>query len=140
MLPSIGCLSRMTPGLGSRLTGKLLRQFGSPKEVFRASLTELEACHLPTVPARAIQAKQAHKDAEEELAQVRKLGCRLLNWDEPEYPQRLLEIYDPPPLLYVRGDARHLTGIRSPWWARAARPLTAIKWRSGWGMIWPSAG
>jgi DNA processing protein len=111
----------MTPGLGSRLTGKLLRQFGSPTDVFRASLTELEACHLPTVPARAIQAKQAHKDAEAELAQVRTLGCRLLNWDEPEYPQRLLEIYDPPPLLYVRGDAgalnRHsisMVGTRRP--------------------------
>ena len=111
----------MTPGLGSRLTGKLLRQFGSPTDVFRASLTELEACHLPTVPARAIQAKQAHKDAEAELAQVRSLGCRLLNWDEPEYPQRLLEIYDPPPLLYVRGDAgalnRHsisMVGTRRP--------------------------
>jgi DNA processing protein len=111
----------MTPGLGSRLTGKLLRQFGSPQDVFRASLTELEACHLPSVPARAIQSKGAHKDAEEELAQVRKLGCRLLNWDEPEYPQRLLEIYDPPPLLYVRGEAgvlnRHsisMVGTRRP--------------------------
>jgi DNA processing protein len=111
----------MTPGLGSRLTGKLLRQFGSPEHVFRASLTELEACHLPVAPARAIQSKHAHKDAEEELAQVRKLGCRLLNWDEPEYPQRLLEIYDPPPLLYVRGDAsalnRHsisMVGTRRP--------------------------
>jgi DNA processing protein len=111
----------MTPGLGSRLTGKLLRQFGSPEHVFRASLTELEACHLPAAPARAIQSKHAHKEAEEELAQVRKLGCRLLNWDEPEYPRRLLEIYDPPPLLYVRGDAsvlnRHsisMVGTRRP--------------------------
>ena len=89
--------------------------------MFRASLTELEACHLPSVPARAIQAKRAHKDAEEELSRVRTLGCRLLNWDEPEYPQRLLEIYDPPPLLYVRGDAavlnRHsisMVGTRRP--------------------------
>jgi DNA processing protein len=62
-----------------------------------------------------------HKDAEAELEQVRKLGCRLLNWDEPEYPQRLLEIYDPPPLLYVKGDAsvlnRHaisMVGTRRP--------------------------
>jgi DNA processing protein len=73
------------------------------------------------VPARAIQSKRAHKEAEEELVQVRKLGCRLLNWDEPEYPQRLLEIYDPPPLVYVRGDAsvlnRHsisMVGTRRP--------------------------
>jgi DNA processing protein len=95
----------MTPGLGSRLTGKLLRQFGSPEGIFRASLTELEGCRLPSTPAQAIQSRLAHKDAEEELTRIRKLGCRLLNWDEPEYPQRLLEIYDPPPLLYVRGDA-----------------------------------
>ncbi len=111
----------MTPGLGSRLAGKLLRQFGSPEQVFRASLTELESCRLPAAPARAIQSRQAHKDAETELARVRQLGCRLLNWDEPEYPQRLLEIYDPPPLLYVRGDSsvlnRHsisMVGTRRP--------------------------
>jgi DNA processing protein len=111
----------MTPGVGSRLAGKLLRQFGSPQEIFRASLTELEACRLPAAPARAIQTRGAHKDAEAELAKVRNLGCRLLNWDEPEYPQRLLEIYDPPPLLYVRGDAsvlnRHsisMVGTRRP--------------------------
>jgi DNA processing protein len=94
----------MTPGLGSRLTGKLLRQFGSPEGIFRASLTELESCRLPAAPAQAIHSRRSHKDAEEELVRIRKVGCILLNWDEPEYPQRLLEIYDPPPLLYVRGD------------------------------------
>src|ERR1700687_2516536 len=103
------------------MAAKLLRQFGSPQEIFRASLTELEACRLPSAPARAVQSRSAHKDAEAELAKVRKLGCRLLNWDEPEYPKRLLEIYDPPPLLYVRGDIsvlnRHsisMVGTRRP--------------------------
>ena len=111
----------MTQGLGSRLIGKLLRQFGSPEGIFRASLTELEACRLPSAPAQAIRARSAHKDAEAELTRVREVGCRLLNWDEPEYPQRLLEIYDPPPLLYVRGDVsvlnRHsisMVGTRRP--------------------------
>jgi DNA processing protein len=111
----------MTPGLGSRLIGKLLRQFGSPEKIFRASLTELEACQLPAAPAQAIQSRNAHKEAEAELVRVRKLGCRLLNWSDPEYPQRLLEIYDPPPLLYVRGDVsvlnRHsisMVGTRRP--------------------------
>ncbi len=111
----------MTPGLGPRLAGKLLRQFGSPDGIFRASLTEIEACHLPVKPTRAIHSKVAHKEAEAEVARVRKLGCRVLNWDEPEYPQRLLEIYDPPTLLYVKGDAsllnRHsisMVGTRRP--------------------------
>ena len=111
----------MTPGLGSCLTGKLLREIGPPEQIFRASLTELEACRLRSAPARAIHSRSSHKEAEAELGRVRKLGCQLLNWDEPQYPQRLLEIYDPPPLLYVRGDAsvlgRHcisMVGTRRP--------------------------
>ena len=68
---------RLTPGLGARLAGKLLRHFGSPEEIFRASLTELEASQLP-VAAAAAQAtfsKAAFRDAEKELAQVRKGGA-----------------------------------------------------------------
>ena len=112
---------RLTPGLGARLAGKLLRQFGSPEEIFRASLTELEACQLPAAVAQAVFAKAAFRDAEKDLAEVRKAGCGLVHWEESEYPQRLLEIYDPPPLLYVRGNVqvlnRHtisIVGTRRP--------------------------
>ncbi len=55
------------------------------------------------------------------MAEVRRIGCHLMNWQEAGYPQRLLEIYDPPPLLYVRGDPqilnRHaiaIVGTRRP--------------------------
>ena len=112
---------RLTPGLGARLAGKLLRQFGSPDEIVRASLTELEACQLPAAVAQAIFSKAAFRDGEKELAQVRKAGCQLIQWDESAYPKRLLEIYDPPPLLYVRGNEqvlnRHaisIVGTRRP--------------------------
>jgi len=112
---------QLTPGLGARLTGKLLRKFGSPEEVFRASLTELEACRLPAAAAQAVHSRDAFREAEKELAEVRRLGCRLVHWEETEYPKRLLEIYDPPPLLYVRGDVavlgRHamaMVGTRRP--------------------------
>ena len=43
----------MTPGLGSRLTGKLLRQFGSPRDIFRASLTEAPRRAICPLCARA---------------------------------------------------------------------------------------
>jgi DNA processing protein len=112
---------QLTPGLGARRTGKLLRQFGSPDGVFRASLTELEACRLPAATAQAVHSQAAFRDAEKELAEVKRLGCGLVNWEETGYPQRLLEIYDPPPLLYVRGDpqwlVRHcmaMVGTRRP--------------------------
>ncbi len=112
---------QLTPGLGARLTGKLLRKFGSPEEVFRAPLTALEGCRLTAAVAQAVHSRQAFREAEKELAEVRRLGCHLIHWEETEYPQRLLEIYDPPPLLYVRGDvavlARHamaMVGTRRP--------------------------
>ena len=111
----------LTPGLGARLTGKLLRQFGSPEGVFRASLTELEGCRLTAAAAQAVHSQSAFRDAEKELAELKRLGCHLIHWDETGYTSRLLEIYDPPPLLYVRGDpdclARHsiaMVGTRRP--------------------------
>ena len=99
----------LTPGLGARQAGKLLRTFGSPEAVFAASLTSLEAQRIPAAVAQAIHSQQPLKDAEKELAQAKQLGCRLLTWDEPAYPQLLREIYDPPPLLYVKGNAELLT-------------------------------
>jgi DNA processing protein len=99
----------LTPGLASRLSARLLRRFDSPDGVFRASLAELEACNLPGSVAQAVFKKEAFKRAEKELAAVRRIaGCRLLNWTEPEYPQSLLQIYDPPVMLYVRGDPQIL--------------------------------
>jgi DNA processing protein len=95
----------MTPGIAARLSARLLREFGSPEEVFRASLTKLEACNLPSPTAQAIFKKQTFWRAEKEVAAIRQIGCQLVNWKEPEYPQALLQIYDPPILLYVRGDA-----------------------------------
>ncbi|MGA8022284.1 MAG: DNA-processing protein DprA, partial [Candidatus Acidiferrales bacterium] len=69
----------------------------------------------------AIHARQPLSAAAKELAQAQAAGIRLLTWDEPEYPQRLRQIYDPPPLLYVRGNIellnRHqisIVGSRRP--------------------------
>jgi DNA processing protein len=94
----------LTPGLGARNAGKLLRAFGSPEAIFNASLTALEAQRLPAAVAQAIHTRQPLSAAAKELAQAQTAGCRLLTWDEPEYPSRLREIYDPPPLLYVLGN------------------------------------
>jgi DNA processing protein len=99
----------LTPGLACRWSARLLRKFGSPERIFHASLTELESCSLPARVAQSIVKREAFKRAEKELATVRSIsGCRLLNWTEPEYPQDLLQIYDPPVLLYLRGDPQIL--------------------------------
>jgi DNA processing protein len=105
----------LTPGLGARLTGRLLKAFGSPDAVFNASLTALESQHLPVAVAQAIHSRQPLSDAAKELAKAQALGVRLLTWDEPEYPPRLRETFDPPTLLYVIGNigllCRHIVSI-----------------------------
>jgi DNA processing protein len=99
----------LTPGLACRLSARLLKRFGSPDAVFSARLTDLESCSLPAPVAQAVHKKEAFKRAEKELNAARNIDrCRLINWTDAEYPQTLLQIYDPPVLLYVRGDAQVL--------------------------------
>jgi DNA processing protein len=111
----------MVPGLGARYAGKLLSAFGNPEAIFDAPLTELEAHGLSAAVAQAIHSREPLQRAEKELARVRELDCRLITWNDRRYPRLLREIYDPPTLLYVRGDAellnRHtiaIVGTRRP--------------------------
>ena len=100
----------MTQGIAARLSARLLEEFGSPDEVFRAPLPQLERCNLPAAVAQAVHKKQAFKRAEKELATIRGIeNLRLVNWTDPEYPRTLREIYDPPTLLYVRGNVEVLS-------------------------------
>ena len=72
-------------------------------------MPRLERCRLPAAVAQAVFKKQAFKRAEKELASVRGIeNCRLVSRNDPEYPRTLLQIYDPPVLLYVRGDVQVL--------------------------------
>jgi len=90
----------LTPGLGARMAGNCCA-FGSPDAIFNASLTSLEAHQLPAAVAQAIHSRQPLSATAKELAQAEAAKCRLLTEDEPQYPQLLREIYDPPPLLSV---------------------------------------
>jgi len=63
----------VTPGLASRLSARLLKEFGSPEEVFRAPLPHLERCKLPAMLAQAVYKKQSFKRAEKELASTQRI-------------------------------------------------------------------
>jgi DNA processing protein len=111
----------LVPGLGSRNAAKLVSAFGGPDAVFAASLTELEALGLKAEAAQAIHSQEPLRRGERELARVKELDCRLITWNDPSYPRLLREIYDPPMLLYLRGNPavleRHtiaIVGTRRP--------------------------
>lgn len=103
----------MTPQLGPTRIRRVVERFGDAKAVLRASLTELEACRLPASAAQALALGASRQAAEQELARTAAAGVELLCLDDLEYPEALKNIYDPPVVLYVRGNRQVLdsTGI-----------------------------
>jgi DNA processing protein len=99
----------LTPGLGPTKSRKLVEHFGSAESVFRASLTELEGAGIQAVSAQSLATGKSAELAREEIARAAELGALIISMDDPSYPPRLKEIYDPPLVLYVRGNAEILS-------------------------------
>jgi DNA processing protein len=99
----------LTPGLGPTRTRKLAQHFGGIENVFRASLTELEAAGLPAHSAQSIATGKSLELAQEELIRAATAGAQVIALEDPAFPPQLRQIYDPPVALYVRGDASLLT-------------------------------
>src|SRR4051812_40998535 len=93
----------LTDGLGPTRARRLVEHFGTIEHVFQASLTELEATGIQAVSAQSLGMGKSLELAQEESIKVRAAGVEVVTLDDPIYPSRLREIYDPPLLLYVRG-------------------------------------
>ena len=83
---------------------RLVEFFGSVGGVFNAPLTELEAAGLPAQAAQSICTGRSIELAHDELAKAGASGIQIVAMDDAEYPSRLRPIYDPPVVLYVRGN------------------------------------
>jgi DNA processing protein len=82
----------------------LLAAFGSPEAVFRASGATLKVIPgIGPITADHIRSFSDWKMAEREVTLAGKLGVAVVTCQDPLYPGNLLDIYDYPPFLYVRG-------------------------------------
>jgi DNA processing protein len=99
----------LTPGLGPTKARKLIEHFGSAEAVFRVSLTELESTGIQAVSAQSLATGKSAELAREEIAQAATADVIMVSLDDPSYPPRLKEIYDPPLILRVRGNPEVLT-------------------------------
>jgi DNA processing protein len=99
----------LTPGLGPTRARKLVEHFGSAEAVLRASLTELESTGIQAVSAQSLATGKSAELAREEIARAAAADVTMVSLDDPSYPPRLKEIYDPPPVLRVRGSPEILT-------------------------------
>lgn len=84
---------------GGRTIQKLLKEFGSPEEIFASK-------KLPVTPAQQEEADEAKRKAvtfPEELRVWEQQGVRFLTQDEEEFPKRLAGLPDSPFFLFVKG-------------------------------------
>jgi DNA processing protein len=94
----------LTPGLGPTKARRVIEFFGSVQALFRASLTELEAAGLRAVSAQSLGTGRSMELAQDELGKTASAGASIVALDDPGYPAQLKQIYDPPLILYVRGN------------------------------------
>jgi DNA processing protein len=98
-------LLNLVSGLGPKLTKALLERFGSAAGILAATPAALAT--VPRLSPRiAAQMHEAFRTVpiDQEIELVERFQVRLYIAGQADYPARLTQIDDPPPLLYCRGE------------------------------------
>ncbi|MEN9314751.1 MAG: hypothetical protein RIS35_1144 [Pseudomonadota bacterium] len=106
----------LTPGIGPMAMRELLERVGAPGTILSLSHVDLTAMAGRRIAdALAAAPRPDAPEVTDALDWASAPDHHLLTIADPAYPERLRQIDDPPPLLYVRGDP-----------ARLARPGIAV--------------
>jgi DNA processing protein len=92
------------PGIGSARLKRLIEHFGGVEQAWRASKMELAASGLPAKPLAALVRSQRDLDLNNLSDRLDEQGFQAITWGDPQYPAQLLEMHDPPPVLYLWGE------------------------------------
>lgn len=96
----------LVPLIGPVRTRSLAEHFGNASDIFKASRKTLSSLEgIGEIRARNIKEFDDFKHAEAEVAFIEKHDINTYFITEKQYPQRLLNCYDPPCLLYGKGNA-----------------------------------
>ncbi|MEX1074526.1 MAG: DNA-processing protein DprA [Burkholderiales bacterium] len=92
----------LAPGLGAAAIRGLLAQFGLPENIFAAHRAQLERVVGPAAAA-LLRSDETAAAVDNALRWAEAPGHAVVTLADAEYPKLLLEIADPPPLLYAIG-------------------------------------
>lgn len=110
-------------GLGPATFKKIIEKYGDPENFFEAIKdNKAEGILSEEIKTEIIKNKSLlFKKAEEQKILAEKKKVKIITYNDKAYPLYLKEIFAPPPLLYVKGDASVLSqycvavvGTRSP--------------------------
>jgi len=91
-------------GIGRVKSGLLESYFKTLDNAWSASSGELKKAGLDSASIRAINTGRPNISLDEEMEKLERNGVKVFTYHDEGYPARLKEIYDYPPVIYVRGD------------------------------------
>ena len=91
------------PSIGRVRLGQLEGYFGNLEDAWKATPADLRRARLDNNVIQAITSWRPKISLEAEMEKLDRYGVEVFTWHDPGYPSRLKEIYDYPPILYVRG-------------------------------------
>ncbi len=94
----------IVPGIGRARISQLKDHFGSLKDAWRAPEGKLKQAGLDSRTIEALMTLRPRISLDAEMEKLGRYKVKVLTCDDPLYPARLKEIYDYPPVLYVRGN------------------------------------
>jgi DNA processing protein len=94
----------LVKGIGAVRFQRLLERFGDAKSAWDAAPAELAEAGLSLKLIERLIAVREKVDLARIWDQIQKKEIHVLTWLDETYPQRLKEIEQPPPVLYVRGE------------------------------------
>ena len=90
-------------GIGRVRFNQLENYFTSLENAWKANPAELKQAGLDSGAIRAITSQRPKISLEAEMEKLERYGVKVLTCHDKDYPSRLKEVYDYPPLIYVRG-------------------------------------
>ena len=94
----------LIPGIGRVRFAQLENHFGSLEDAWQATSSELKKAGLDRNAVQAITTWAPKISLDDEMEKLSRYGVKVFTCNDEVYPSRLKEIYDYPPLLYVRGE------------------------------------
>jgi len=91
------------PRIGRVRVSQLEDHFGSLQAAWTATPGELKAAGLDSGTVSACLEAREKVDPDHEVELLGRHGVTALTWHDDAYPRQLREVYDRPPVLYVRG-------------------------------------
>jgi DNA processing protein len=98
----------LIPGLGTLAQNRIWKTLPNISDLFSADAKQLESLGVSAAAYPAIRSRGYQEIASEIYDWAIREGCRFLMRGNAEYPRLLEEIYDPPLILYARGDLEAL--------------------------------